>query len=112
MGQTFVEKILGAPAGAIVFRKPDIVLNHDNTSSIFSTFKKMGSEKIFDPDQCLVVLDHNAPPTDSKLATQYQTIRQIVRSQGIKKFHDAGDGICHQIMSYYARPKMIIVVSD
>ncbi len=112
MGQTFVEKILGAPAGAIVFRKPDIVLTHDNTSSIFSTFKKMGSEKIFDPDQCLVVLDHNAPPTDSKLATQYQTIRQIVRSQGIKKFHDAGDGICHQIMSYYARPKMIIVGSD
>ena len=112
MGQTFVEKILGAPTGAIVFRKPDIVLTHDNTSSIFSTFKKMGSEKIFDPDQCLVVLDHNAPPTDAKLATQYQTIRQIVRSQGIKKFHDAGDGICHQIMSYYAKPAMIIVGSD
>jgi 3-isopropylmalate/(R)-2-methylmalate dehydratase large subunit len=112
MGQTFVEKVLGAPAGAIVFRKPDIILTHDNTSSIFSTFKKMGAEKIFDPDQCLVVLDHNAPPTDSKLATQYQTIRQIVRSQGITKFHDAGDGICHQIMSYYAKPGMIIVGSD
>jgi homoaconitate hydratase family protein/3-isopropylmalate dehydratase small subunit len=112
MGKTFVEKVLGAPAGAIVFRKPDIVLTHDNTSSIFSTFKKMGAEKICDPDQCLVVLDHNAPPTDSKLATQYQTIRQIVRSQGITKFHDAGDGICHQIMSDYARPGMIIVGSD
>jgi len=112
MGKTFVEKVLGAPAGAIVFRKPDIVLTHDNTSSIHSTFKKMGAEKILDPDQCLVVLDHNAPPTDSKLATQYQTIRQIVRSQGIKKFHDAGDGICHQIMSYYAKPGMIIVGSD
>jgi 3-isopropylmalate/(R)-2-methylmalate dehydratase large subunit len=112
MGQTFVEKILGAPAGAIVFRKPDIILTHDNTASIFSTFKKMGAEKIFNPDQCLVVLDHNAPPTESKLATQYQTIRQIVRSQGITKFHDAGDGICHQIMSYYAKPGMIIVGSD
>jgi homoaconitate hydratase family protein/3-isopropylmalate dehydratase small subunit len=112
MAKTFVEKVLDAPAGAIVFRKPDIVLTHDNTSSIFSTFKKMGAEKIFDPDQCLVVLDHNAPPTDSKLATQYQSIRQIVRSQGIKKFHDAGSGICHQIMSYYAKPGMIIVGSD
>lgn len=112
MGQTFVEKVLGAPAGAIVFRKPHIILTHDNTSSIFSTFKKMGAEKIFDPDQCVVVLDHNAPPTDSRLATQYQTIRQIVRSQGIKKFHDVGDGICHQIMSYYAKPGMIIVGSD
>jgi 3-isopropylmalate/(R)-2-methylmalate dehydratase large subunit len=112
MGQTFVEKVLGGPAGAIVFRKPDIILTHDNTSSIFSTFKKMGAEKILYPDQCLVVLDHNAPPTDSKLATQYQSIRQIVRSQGIKKFHDAGDGICHQLMSYYAKPGMIIVGSD
>ncbi len=112
MGQTFAEKILGAPAGAIVFRKPDILLTHDNTASIYSTFKKMGGERIFDPDQLLITLDHNAPPTDSKLATQYQSIRQLVRSQGIKKFHDAGDGICHQIMSYYAKPGMIIVGSD
>lgn len=112
MAKTFVEKVLGAPAGAIVFRKPDIILTHDNTSSIFSTFKKMGAEKILDPDQCLVVLDHNAPPTDAKIATQYQTIRNIVRSQGIRKFHDAGDGICHQVMSYYAKPGMIIVGSD
>ena len=39
---TFVEKILGAPAGTIVFRKPDIVLTHDNTASIEKTFRKMG----------------------------------------------------------------------
>ena len=30
-GKTFAEKIFGAPAGIIVFRKPDIVLTHDNT---------------------------------------------------------------------------------
>lgn len=112
MGKTFAEKILGAPAGAIVFKKPDIVLTHDNTASIYSTFKKMGGEKIFDTGQLLVTLDHNAPPTDSKLATQYQTIRQLVRAQGIARFHDAGDGICHQLMAYYAKPGMIIVGSD
>lgn len=32
--------------------------------------------------------------------------------QGINKFYDAGKGICHQIMSYHARPGMIIVGSD
>jgi len=110
--RTFIEKILGAPEGAVVFRKPDIVLTHDNTSSIYQTFRKMGGEKVADPKQMLVVLDHNAPPADAKLATQYQSIRDIVAEQGIGSFYDSGMGICHQMMSYHARPGMIIVGSD
>jgi 3-isopropylmalate/(R)-2-methylmalate dehydratase large subunit len=110
--KTFVEKILGQDAGSIVFRKPDIVLTHDNTASIKKTFEKMGGEKVADPSQLLVVLDHNAPPTTASLATQYQSIRDIVAAQGIEKFYDAGKGICHQIMSYHARPGMVIVGSD
>ena len=112
MGKTFVEKILNAERGAIVFRKPDIVLSHDNTASIKNTFNKMGGTKLANSSQPLVVLDHNAPPTNSKLANQYQTIRDFVKIQGIKRFHDIGQGICHQIMSYHAKPGMIIVGSD
>ena len=110
--QTFAEKIFNAPAGAIVFATPDIILTHDNTSSIYKTFQKMGGREISDPGQLLVVLDHNAPPADAKLATQYQDIRDIVIRQGIEKFYDAGKGICHQVMSYHARPGMLIVGSD
>jgi 3-isopropylmalate/(R)-2-methylmalate dehydratase large subunit len=110
--QTYAEKIFRAPAGAIVFARPDIILTHDNTSSIYKTFQKMGGTYVSDPAQMLVVLDHNAPPADDKLATQYQEIRDIVDRQGIKKFYDAGKGICHQIMSYHARPGMLIVGSD
>lgn len=110
--QTFAEKIFKAPAGAIVFARPDIILTHDNTSSIYKTFQKMGGNNVADPDQMLVVLDHNAPPADAKLATQYQEIRDIVAKQGIAKFYDAGKGICHQIMSYHAQPGMLIVGSD
>jgi len=112
MGKTFAEKIFGAPAGAIVFAKPHIVLTHDNTASIRKTWEKMGGQKVFDPNQLLITLDHNAPPTDAKLANDYSSIRTFAREQGITKFHDAGDGICHQIMSYYAKPGMIIVGSD
>ncbi len=112
MGKTYAEKILGAEAGAIVFKKPNIVLSHDNTASINATFTKMGGDKINDPDQILIVLDHNAPPTNAKLANDYQKTRDIVEKQGIKKFHDVGKGICHQIVSYYAKPDMIIVGSD
>ncbi|UCG28025.1 MAG: 3-isopropylmalate dehydratase large subunit [Bacteroidales bacterium] len=111
-GKTFVEKILGAEKGAIVFRKPDIVLTHDNTSSIYKTFEKMGGVKFHDPDQILIVLDHNAPPTTAGLATQYEAIREIVKEQNITGFYDAGRGICHQIMSNHARPGMVILGSD
>ena len=111
-GLTFAEKIFKANAGAMVFARPDIILTHDNTSSIYKTFQKMGGVKVAYPGQLLVVLDHNAPPPDAKLADQYQEIRNIVSSQGISKFYDAGRGICHQIMSYHARPGMLIVGSD
>ena len=110
--RTFVEKIFKAEKGAIVFTRPDLVLTHDNTASIEKTFKKMGGDKVQDPDQLLIILDHNAPPTDANLANDYQAIRDIVTYQGVKKFHDAGKGICHQIMAEYARPGMIIVGSD
>ena len=111
-GKTFAEKVLGADCGSIVFKRPDIVLSHDNTASIHATFTKMGGDKVADPNQLLIVLDHNAPPTNAKLANDYQKIRDIVAKQGIKKFHDVGNGICHQLMSLYARPNMIIVGSD
>jgi len=48
---TFAEKILGAPTGAIVFARPDIILTHDNTASIFKTFQKMGGVRVSDPRQ-------------------------------------------------------------
>ena len=110
--KTFVEKILDAPVGSIVFKKPDLVLTHDNSASIKGTFEKMGGQKVANPDQLLMVLDHNAPPTNAKLATQYQTIRDFASEQSVNKFHDVGDGICHQIMADHARPGMIIVGSD
>jgi 3-isopropylmalate/(R)-2-methylmalate dehydratase large subunit len=110
--QTFIEKILGAETGSIVFRRPDIVLTHDNSASIRKTFEKMGGSDIHDPSQLLIVLDHNAPPTNAKLATDYQGVREFVKEQGIERFYDAGKGICHQIMSYHAEPGMIIVGSD
>ena len=111
-GSTFVEKIFNAHKGTIVFAHPDIVLSHDNTSSIINTFIKMGGTDVKEPSQLLITLDHNAPPTDSKLANDYQKIRDFVYHQHIGRFHDVGHGICHQLMSLHARPGMIVVGSD
>jgi 3-isopropylmalate/(R)-2-methylmalate dehydratase large subunit len=110
--KTFIEKVLGASEGSIVLRKPDIVLTHDNTASVRKTFEKMGGKEVFDPGQLFVALDHNAPPTNAKLASDYQAIRDFVKVQGISRFYDAGRGVCHQLMADHARPGMIIVGSD
>ena len=72
----------------------------------------MGGKIVADPSQMLVVLDHNAPPADAKLANDYQAIRDLVKVHKINKFHDAGSGICHQLVSLHARPGMIILGSD
>lgn len=112
MPQTFAEKVFGAPSGAIVFRAPDLILTHDNTASIHKTFGKMGGDRVFDPGRLVVVLDHNAPPASAALSNTYNEIRKFAEDQHISKFHDAGSGICHQIMAGYARPGMLIVGSD
>lgn len=104
-GMTFVEKILGAKAGSVVFRKPDLLLTHDNTASIRKTFEKMGGHRVAIPSQLILVLDHNAPPTNAKLATDYQLIRNTAKEQGIEKFFDAGKGICHEIVSWHAKAR-------
>ncbi|MEN8230631.1 MAG: aconitase/3-isopropylmalate dehydratase large subunit family protein [Bacteroidota bacterium] len=112
MPATFVEKIFDAPQGAIIFKRPDLILTHDNSASIHKTFEQMGGTNVVNPDQLVIVLDHNAPPTNSGLANTYQSIRGFATRQGIAKFHDAGSGICHQIMAEYARPGMVVVGSD
>jgi 3-isopropylmalate/(R)-2-methylmalate dehydratase large subunit len=111
-GQTFAEKALGAPAGTNVFRKPDLVLSHDNSASIEKIFRRMRGNTIFDPGRLMIALDHNAPPTSAKLANDYRQIRLFAENQGIGKFYDAGEGICHQLMAEHARPGMLIVGSD
>ena len=51
MGKPFPEKIFGAEAGAILLKKPNLLLSHDNTASIHPPFGKMGGDKVKFPDQ-------------------------------------------------------------
>lgn len=115
---TFSEKMFSqktqqqVKAGTIVYAEPDLILSHDNTASISKTFEKMGGQNIKYPNRLIVVLDHDAPPTSVKIANDHNIIRNFVNKHAIKKFYDAGDGICHQLMSNHVLPGMLIVGSD
>lgn len=118
IGKTFSEKLFAfksgkaVKAGDIVYVEPDLILSHDNTASIKKTFEKMGGNTIKYPNRIVVVIDHDAPATSVKIANDHQTIRNFVEEQSISNFYDAGNGICHQLMSNHALPGMLIVGSD
>jgi 3-isopropylmalate/(R)-2-methylmalate dehydratase large subunit len=121
MGKTFAEKILAKKAGLkrvipgeIVEITPDVALSHDNTAPILGIFKKMGGEKVFNPDTHAIILDHATPAPSTKHAENHRVIRDFVREQGIPYFFDVGRGICHQVLveEGLALPGEVVLGSD
>ena len=121
MGKTFAEKLLARKAGLeavvpgqIVTVQPDKLLTHDNTSAIAKTFRKIGVDRIANPDMNVIVLDHVVPAANETYAQGHKEIREFVQEQGISSFYDVGEGICHQVLSErgHALPGTLIVGSD
>jgi 3-isopropylmalate/(R)-2-methylmalate dehydratase large subunit len=121
MGQTFAEKILAKKAGLkrttpgqIVEISPDVALSHDNAAPIYGIFKQMGGQQIVNPERLAIILDHATPAPTTKHAQNHQTIREMVRQQGIVNFYDLGRGICHQVLveEGLALPGEIVLGSD
>jgi 3-isopropylmalate/(R)-2-methylmalate dehydratase large subunit len=121
MGQTFVEKVLARRAGLdsvvpgqIVTVRPDKLLTHDNTAAISRQFRKIGVDRVADPNMNVIVLDHVTPAANETYATNHKITREFVAEQGISAFYDIGEGICHQVLPEkgHAWPGAVIVGSD
>jgi 3-isopropylmalate/(R)-2-methylmalate dehydratase large subunit len=125
MGRTFVEKVLAVKAGVaddepigpgqIVSVRPDHLLTHDNTSAIIGKISaELEEYGIVDPDLPIIVLDHIAPASSEKIATEHKKVREFVKKYGVKNFYDVGTGVCHQVVieKRLAMPGMLVVGSD
>jgi len=121
MPQTFAQKALARKAGLdevapgqIVTVKPDRLLTHDNTAAIAGHFRKIGLQRMADPDMSVIVLDHVVPAASEQDAKNHQAARAFAREQGIRAFYDVGEGICHQVLPEkgHAWPGGLIVGSD
>ena len=62
-GRTFVEKVLNAGAGSIVYCEPDIILSHDNSARIRKLFENIGGKDVLHPEKLVVVLDRKMTGT-------------------------------------------------
>jgi methanogen homoaconitase large subunit len=121
MGQTLAEQILSHKAGRpvrpgdLIIVEPDVVMGHDSLSpGIIKIMKEqLEIEKVQNPDQIVLVLDHVAPASTVGTANSQNLVRQFAREQGIRLF-EVGRGISHQVLveEQIARPGSIVLGSD
>ncbi|MEM4233860.1 MAG: homoaconitase large subunit [Candidatus Methanomethylicaceae archaeon] len=121
MGSTAVEKIISkavghqVQAGDFVEVSVDFAYFHDGTGPlIIDALNEMGVKRIYDPNKVGIVFDHSVPPYSDQAATLQAKVRKFVKEQKISKFHDLGEGICHQVIpeKSYVAPGMIVVGAD
>ena len=121
MGQTLSEQILSHAAGRavkandLVVVQPDVVMSHDSlTPSIIKIMQEeLGAQRVKDPDQLVIVLDHVSPASTVGTANQQNQVRRFALEQNIRLF-DVGRGICHQVLveEKIAGPGKIVLGSD
>lgn len=121
MGLTAVEKILSKAAGKTVSAGDftevpvDFAYFHDGTGPlILDALARMGVDRVRDPDRVGIVFDHSVPPYNDQAATLQARVRKFARAQGIAKFHDLGEGICHEVVPEkgYVAPGMVVIGAD
>jgi len=121
LGSTAVEKIISVAAGKAVSAgdftevSVDFSYFHDGTGQLtIDAFTRMGVEKILDPERVSIVFDHSVPPYNDQGATLQAMVRKFARAQGIAKFHDLGEGICHEVIpeNGYVAPGTVVIGAD
>jgi len=127
MGQTMAEKLLskhnvaGSPvrAGDIVEAKIDGAMCHYHAFESFHELPlkmgfKEGLPRVWDPERVFVLVEHYQPAFSQKIANENAILRREVERLGIKCFHDAEPGICHQMMADFGlmRPGELVVCHD
>jgi 3-isopropylmalate/(R)-2-methylmalate dehydratase large subunit len=100
------EQILAAHAdkkevspGEFINARVDMVLSNDITAPIaIREFRKLGVDKVFDPNRVVMVADHFVPNKDILSAEQAKMMREFCREYGIL-FYDVGQmGIEHVLL--------------
>jgi 3-isopropylmalate/(R)-2-methylmalate dehydratase large subunit len=103
---TFAEKLLALKArrnrvcaGEIVRVSPDKALSVGAaTALVISVFRELGVERVWDPSRIVLILDHETPAQTILDANAHKIVREFAKEQGIARFYDVGEGVCHQVM--------------
>jgi 3-isopropylmalate/(R)-2-methylmalate dehydratase large subunit len=120
MGMNMLQKILAKHSGLAKVETGDIVVcNVDKAVMIDLSFMdaEMDVEinRINNPDNLIVVLDHAVPAPTAEYAASHVRARKFCRKFSVKNFFDVGKhGICHQIImeNGFALPGQLLACVD
>ncbi|HIJ98546.1 TPA: 3-isopropylmalate dehydratase large subunit, partial [archaeon] len=120
MEQTLAEKILSANsltkknarAGDIVIAKIRTTMAHDGSGPLAIKRIEDNQFNLSNPKNTIFFVDHSAPAARAELANAQVVLRQFTEKTG-SKFHEAGSGICHQVLvENYAMPGTVLIGGD
>ncbi len=120
MGKTLAEKIISVStkkdvySGDVVLCDVDIVMAHDGTAPLaIEEMKKMGVDKVWDPNKVVLVIDHTSPSPSDRISNIHAMIRNFAKENNIPNLYDAGSGICHQLLiENHVIPFQIVIGGD
>lgn len=119
MGQTLVEKIISehagknVKAGELVIANVDVTAVQDGTGPLtVQEFKKLGKEKLFNPERTILFIDHASPSPRKELSNTHTVLRDFSKEYGAV-LSEVGQGVCHQrLVETFVNPGEILVGAD
>lgn len=121
MGLTATQKILAKHAGKksvsvgeLITCDVDLIMGNDITAPV--AIKQLAeTDKVFDKDKIVLVMDHFVPCKDIKSAEQCKIVREFAKKQDIRHFYDVGRmGIEHALLPELGlcKPGSLIIGAD
>ncbi len=119
MGLTLVEKILSEHAGRevhadeLIISKVDVCAVQDGTGPLtVQEFKKLGKEKLNNPERTILFIDHASPSPRKELSNTHMVLRDFAKEYGAV-ISDVGEGVCHQrLVESFVNPCEVLVGAD
>lgn len=119
MGLTLVEKILSEHAGRevhadeLIISKVDVAAVQDGTGPLtVQEFKKLGKEKLNNPERTILFIDHASPSPRKELSNTHMVLREFSKEYGAV-ISDIGEGVCHQrLVETFVNPGEVLVGAD
>jgi 3-isopropylmalate/(R)-2-methylmalate dehydratase large subunit len=106
MGMTLAEKILAAHCGRdevspgeLVTCRVDFVMSNDVTAPLaIREFRKLGIEKVFDPERVAFIPSHFIPNKDIQSAENAKYMREFALAQGAVYYEQGRAGVDHVLL--------------
>lgn len=119
MGLTLIEKILSEHAGKevhadeLIISKVDVCAVQDGTGPLtVQEFKKLGKEKLNNPERTILFIDHASPSPRKELSNTHMVLRDFSKEYGAV-LSDIGEGVCHQrLVETFVNPGEVLVGAD